>query len=311
MVSFLFWFWIVAPIIYFTNTWNSAYFPIVSAQTYTNTGQPYDTHEIVTNGLFDVEKYRNYSPVFVSVALALNYGLSFAAITSVITHTYLWYGRDIMKQLRASSKEEKDIHSRLMSRYRDIPHWWFGAIFAVCFVLGAVATMAYDTNMPFWAYLLAVIFPMTFILPLGILLAITNQQMYLNVASELIAGYIMPGRPVAVMIFKVYGTAVTKQALEFSSNLKLGHYIKIPPRIMILSQTIAMLISCTVSVAVQRWVLTNVEGVCQPGQKDGFVCPSSNVFAEASLLFGGVGPSRIFGAGQTYVRVLPTNTSTD
>lgn len=285
--------------------------PIVSSQTFTNTGQPYDTHEIVTNGIFDVEKYRNYSPVFISVALALNYGLSFAATTSAITHTYLWYGRDIMRQLRANTRDQRDIHSRLMSRYRDIPHWWFGAIFVACFTLGAIATLAYDTNMPFWAYLLAVIFPVIFILPLGILLAITGQYMFLNVVSELIGGYIIPGRPIAVMIFKVYATTVTKQALECSSNLKLGHYIKVPPRIMVLSQTIAITISCIVSVAVQRWMLTNIEDICQPGQKNGFVCPTSNVFAEASLLFGGIGPSRMFGAGQMYVRVLRINTSTD
>ena len=299
MVAFLFWFWFITPILYFTNTWSSAYFPIVSSQTFTNTGQPYDIMQIVTDGLFDVQKYRNYSPVFLSAALALNYALSFAAITAVITHTYLWYGRDILKQLRTNVKDEKDIHSRLMSRYSDIPHWWFGAIFVFTFILGAVTITVYDTNMPFWAYIFSIIFALIFILPLGILFAITNQLMSLNVPSELIAGYITPGRPIAVMIFKVYSVIVSKQALDFSGNMKLGHYIKVPPRIMFLAQTIATTISCFVVVFVQRWALTNIEGICQTGQKNGFVCPSSKVFAEASLLFGGVGPSRLFGAGQT------------
>lgn len=298
MVSFVFWFWLIVPIIYFTNTWNTAYFPIVSGQTYTNTGAPFDTHEVVTDGLFDLEKYRNYSPVFLTAASAINYALAFAALTAVVTHTYLWYGRDIMKQLRTSVRDEKDIHSRLMSRYRDIPHWWFVVVFIVSFVLGAVTIEVYDTKMPFWAFILPIILSLIFILPLGILLAVANQLLTLNVLSELIAGYVIPGRPVGVMIFKVYGTIMTKQSLDFSGNLKLGHYMKVPPRIMFLAQTVATTISCFAAVGVQRWALDHVEGICQPGQKNGFVCPTSTVFAEASLLYGGVGPSRLFGAGQ-------------
>jgi len=298
MVSFLFWFWLVVPIIYFTNTWNTAYFPISSSQTYTNTGAPFDPLEVVTNGLFDVEKYRNYSPVFLSATFIVNYCLSFASLTAVVTHTYLWYGRDIMKQFRTNVKDEKDIHTRLMSRYRDIPHWWFIVVFAISFILGAVTIEVYDTRMPFWAYILTIILALIFVLPLGILLAITNQQLTLNVFSELVAGYVIPGKPVAVMIFKVYGTIMTKQSLDFSGHLKLGHYMKVPPRIMFLAQTTATAVSCFVVVVVQRWALDSIEGICEPGQKNGFTCPSSKVFAEASLLYGGVGPSRLFGAGQ-------------
>lgn len=298
IVSATFWFWIIVPILYFTNTWNSAYFPIISSQTYTNTGTPYDILKVVTNGLFDVEKYRNYSPVFISASFAIGYALSFAALTAIITHTYLWYGRDIMKQFRNGVKDEKDIHSRLMSRYRDIPHWWFAVVFVISFVLGAVTIEVYDTKMPFWAYILSLVIPLIFVLPIGILLAITNQQVTLNVLAELIAGYVIPGRPIAVMIFKAYGYSVVRQAVEFSGYLKLGHYMKVPPRVMFLATVISTTISCFVVVAIQRWVLTHIDDVCQPDQKHGFICPSSKVFAEASVLFGGVGPSRIFGPGQ-------------
>ena len=298
LVSFLFWFWLVVPIIYFTNTWYSAYFPITSHQAYTNTGVPYNILAVVTDGLFDVEKYRNYSPVFLPASFVISYCLSFAALTAVVTHTYFWYGRDIMKQLRTSIKDEKDIHTRLMTRYRDIPHWWFAAVFVVAFVLGAVTIEVYDTKMPFWAYILALVLSLIFVLPLGILLAITNQQLFLNVFSELIAGYVIPGRPIAVMIFKVYGTIMTRQALDFSGHLKLGHYMKVPPRILFLAQTVATTICCFTVVIVQRWALNNIDGICKPGQKNGFICPGSNVFADASLLYGGVGPARLFGAGQ-------------
>ena len=38
--------------------------------------------------------------------------------------------------------------------------------------------------------------------------AITNQQIGLNVITELIVGYALPGRPVAMMIFKTFGYIV-------------------------------------------------------------------------------------------------------
>lgn len=54
----------------------------------------------------------------------------------------------------------------------------------------------------------------------------------MNIITEYIIGYAYPGRPVANMCFKVYGYISMVQALTFVSDLKLGHYMKIPPRIM-------------------------------------------------------------------------------
>ena len=40
--------------------------------------------------------------------------------------------------------------------------------------------------------------------------AITNQQIGLNVITELVAGYILPGKPLAMMIFKTFGYIVRR-----------------------------------------------------------------------------------------------------
>lgn len=78
--------------------------------------------------------------------------------------------------------------------------------------------------------------------------AITNQQVGLNVITELIIGYALPGRPIAMMMFKTWGYITMAQgkilhnlpnllsinysssALNFTSDFKLGHYMKVPPR---------------------------------------------------------------------------------
>jgi hypothetical protein len=67
-----------------------------------------------------------------------------------------------------------------------------------------------------------------YIIPIGMIQAITNQQVGLNVITELVIGYALPGRPIAMMMFKTWGYITMAQALTFTSDFKLGHYMKIP-----------------------------------------------------------------------------------
>jgi hypothetical protein len=49
---------------------------------------PYNATAIVTNGTFDAEKYRGYSPLYISAALCMTYGTSFAACAAAFVHTF-------------------------------------------------------------------------------------------------------------------------------------------------------------------------------------------------------------------------------
>lgn len=62
--------------------------PISSSGSYDRTGASYDVTKIITNGLFDEEKYRAYSPLFIPATFIISYGVQFAAITAVIVHTF-------------------------------------------------------------------------------------------------------------------------------------------------------------------------------------------------------------------------------
>jgi OPT family oligopeptide transporter len=112
----------------------------------------------------------------------------------------------------------------------------------------------------------------------------TNQQVGLNVITELIIGYILPGRPIAMMLFKTWGYITMMQALVFTGNFKLGHYMKIPHRPMCLCQIVATVVAGTVQLAVQTWMFSNIEDLCSPDQPDGFTCPSTIVFGTASMI---------------------------
>jgi hypothetical protein len=56
------------------------------------------------------------------------------------------------------------------------------------------------------------------------------------VITELVIGYLYPGKPLANVAFKTYGYISMAQALYFLNDFKLGHYMKIPPKSMFIVQ---------------------------------------------------------------------------
>ncbi|KAK7682527.1 hypothetical protein QCA50_014327 [Cerrena zonata] len=305
--SFVFFYWFITPILYYTNTWYAKFMPIVSVTSFDNSGKVYNVTEILTpQATLDIAKYESYSPLFLSTAFAMLYGLNFAATTATLTHVILFYRDQLWEQARRSLRAygNSDIHGRLMSVYDQVPDLWYIVIFIVAFIFGMVCIELWDSQMPVWGFLLALVIGFIFTVPIGIIQAVTNQPIGLNVITELIAGYILPGKPIAMMMFKTWGYLTAEQAVQFSSDFKLGHYMKIPPRSMFWAQTIATIVAGTVQLGVQTWMFANIDDICTPGQKDGFTCPGMEVFGTSSIIWGVIGPSRQFSRGQIYTGLL-------
>jgi OPT family oligopeptide transporter len=149
--------------------------------------------------------------------------------------------------------------------------------------------------------------------------AITNIQIGLNVFTEFIISYMLPGRPLAMMSFKTYGYISMYQGVIYAQDLKLGHYMKLPPRSLFFAQAIASLWSCVVQVAVLYWSFGNISNICDLKQSARFTwyvlyCSSplaittltlprsanGRVFFNASIIWGLIGPQRIFSSSGIY-----------
>lgn len=301
MIGVLTFFVFLAATLHYSGAWYSWYLPMSDSNTYDNTGKQYDVSRVLSPDYrLDEEAYKNYSPLFLSTTFALSYGLSFAAITSLIVYTYLHHGKTIWRQYKSSTTEKADIHMKLMRRYKEAPTWWYMSLFGLMLGLGFLTVLAWPTNMTWWAFLLAVFISFVFSLPIGIIQAVTNNQIGLNVLTEFVYGYIQPGRPLGLMIFKTFGYITMSQALTFVSDLKFGHYMKIPPRTMFMAQVVATTFSCFVQVFTLNYALNYIPGVCTPTQPEHFSCPGGKVFFSASVIWGLIGPARIFSPGQIY-----------
>lgn len=115
---------------------SSSCYRISSRISFDNTGAPYDVRKIINpDSRVNVEGYKVYSPLFLSTTFAMAYGLSFAAITATVTHTFLYFRKQIWIQARRSLNEQPDIHARLMARYAQVPEWWYGVVFGECWAI--------------------------------------------------------------------------------------------------------------------------------------------------------------------------------
>ena len=230
----------------------------------------------------------------------MSYGLAFAAIAAVIFHTILFHGQEIWIQARSIRGSLDDNHTKMMRKYKEVPWWWYGILLLVMTGMSFGTVCGWPTNLSWWALLVGLLISLAWTIPIGVIYATTNIHLGLNVFTEYIIGYMQPGRPLAMMLFKTYGYITMNQAHAFLADLKLGHYLKIPQRSMFFGQVIGTIWSCLVQLAVMEWALGHIKDICKEGQANNFTCPNGRVFFNASVIFGLIGPRRIFSTGALY-----------
>ena len=223
----------------YKNAFFSGYLPILSSSVFDNTAKPYDVKKILTPSYeFDQTAYDNYSKIYLPITYVLSYGVQFASLTALITHTACWHGHDIWQQTIKSFKPGEgrtsyqplptdtqaakssqnhhqshseidpesgaqasmageDVHNRLMRRYPDAPISWYLATFISMLAIGIFVVEYYRVHLPWYGLLLALSITAVLYIPVGIIMAITNQHSSLYLICQLICGVVFPGRPVA------------------------------------------------------------------------------------------------------------------
>ncbi|KAJ5221548.1 uncharacterized protein N7469_010435 [Penicillium citrinum] len=296
----------LSPILYYSNVWYSAYLPLLSSSTFDNTGGSYNISRVVDENLnFLEDRYKEYSPMYISMSYSLTYGLSFAAVTAIVVHTYLYNGSEIWARLKNARHGGEDIHRRLMHAYKEVPEWWYGALTLVTFGLGILTIRNWETELPVWGFVVVCFgLAVLLIVPEGLLQGTTNQRVFLNIITEMIAGYAWPGKPLANLMVKCYGYNAVKHGMDFAQDLKLGQYMKIPPRVLFFGQVYASILATATQTGVLRWMLGHINGLCEPSNKERFTCNGAKVMYQASIIWGSIGPQRMFQSGQVYNKLV-------
>ncbi|KAK3308463.1 OPT oligopeptide transporter protein-domain-containing protein [Chaetomium strumarium] len=314
---------------YYSNAFNTAYLPINSNRPFDHFGQAYNVSSIIDDrGIFDAEKYAAYSPPFLAAGNLIIYLFFFAVYTGTLTYGALYHRHEIMlgfreawksvkqwavrvARLRVSSRGSEaeddanllDVHNRLMLAYREVPEWWYMICLAIALGLGMAGIAAYPTSTTPLVVLYGIILCLIFVVPVGIIKAMTGVEVTLNVMAEFIGGVWVQGNAIAMCFFKSYGYVTCAHALSFTQDLKLAHYLKIPPRFTFWAQMVPTLVSTFISIGVLQYQ-AHIENICTKHAPFRFTCPGINTFFTAAVFWGTVGPRKMWGVGGQYAVTL-------
>ncbi|KAJ3306313.1 hypothetical protein HDU76_004835 [Blyttiomyces sp. JEL0837] len=277
--------------------------------------------------------YNSQKPIYITTYFALEYMASFIVFVAAIMHVVLWYGKDIWHRFRSAMRDldTSDVHARMMDVYPDVPDLWYIILLAVNLVLGIVVCQFGGFGLPWWGVILGLALAVVSIIPIGVIQAISGQQIGLNVMSEFMIGLILPGRIAAVMAFKTLSYMAMYQGLLLVADLKLGHYLKIPPRAMFISQLSITILAVILNILTSFIIYESfgridateakelgasayvVAGdktsgliwkLQSPTPPTGWNANNYNVFLNAGAIWGAIGPARFFGPGSPYVNTL-------
>ncbi|KAK4700336.1 hypothetical protein P7C70_g5914, partial [Phenoliferia sp. Uapishka_3] len=199
---------LVTPV-YFANKMYMAYLPINSADLFDRFGSNYNVSSVMSDDFsLNITAFEAYSPAYQSSGNAFAFLAYFALYPATLVHVGLYYRKELATAFRSlvsrkSIRESyQDSSNRLMKNYKEVPDWWFLAVTLISLALGLAYNEVYKTQLPAWAIFFCLALGAIFIIPCGIIQATTNSEVTLNVISEIIAGYTLPNRPVANLLFK-------------------------------------------------------------------------------------------------------------
>lgn len=293
--------------IYYSNMYNTAYLPINSSSAFTNNGTSYDVQSVITDHKLDHAKYQQYSPPFYTAGYILTVGANFAFYP--VYFLYIMFGqrktvfnayRDFYNGLRKGkgthSEDAMDVHTRMMSKYPDVPDWWFIFILLAALVLSIIFLEIYDLSTPVWLTFLLLGINLIFAVPLSFLSATTGTNLGLGSLIQVITGFLLPGNYNAYLYAQALGSwALAGYGDNLVQDLKLAFYCKLPPRAVFRSQIGTIIITCFVAVGTQVFVMDNVEGLCTSTQPQKFTCANDGApMYSNSLMWGVLGSNIMF-----------------
>ncbi|KAK9242757.1 OPT oligopeptide transporter protein-domain-containing protein [Lipomyces tetrasporus] len=293
---------IVLLILYYTNFQYTAYMPPNTSDIFDRYGEDYNLTRVLSNGLFDLEQYKEYSPPYVTAGYYMYLCASFAIYTLAFVYILLNEWRTFrdaivglyngLRNRKVSTYAQyKDSLSVMMREYQEVPDWWFLIILAVSFVVACVVMKCYPTTMPVWATVVIIIVAIVITIPVMLLYSYTGFFMSTNMLGTIIGGYMIPGNGVACVFTRALGFCVEDQAETYVGDQKLAHYAKLPPRAVFRGQFIGTVVQVFVTAGAMELAHT-VENFCSWNQGAKFTCAWSHSIYSGSLLFGVIGPDR-------------------
>ena len=185
-----------------------------------------------------------------------------------------------------------------------MPEWWYFLMLAFSIAGGIFGITGWETYVSPGVVFFGIALTLAFVVPTGIIAAMTGYEVTLNVLAEFIGGAFAEGNALAMNFFKAYGFVTCAHAIAFANDLKLAHSVKIPPRHTFMAQVIPTIVSTFVSTAVLGYQIRDTPDICTPHARNKMSCPGTHGFFTSAVLWGTLGPKKMFGNGGFYTMLM-------
>lgn len=252
--------YVLLPAIFATNTWHSQNFPFISQNLFFQNGTIYDQNLILTSdqslnktAYAEVgQPWQSGSTVIYNLGVNLSIGATFV-------HIGLWHGKELWAAFMDyfHGKTPADLHYQKMKIYKEVPLWWYGCITLGAFITAMVCAYTERSGLPWWALIIALLFA-AMILPFyGAMQAVAAWVPGITNLFQIFASALIPGSSQANMYFELYSSQSLIQAASMLSDLKLGQYTKLPPRVTFSVQVAGTVVGALLNYVIMQTVVRN------------------------------------------------------
>ncbi|CAG9936221.1 unnamed protein product [Clonostachys rosea f. rosea IK726] len=235
-------------------------------------GTTYPINDVLTSDAkFNETAYAEIGVPYVSTHVLWSMFFDYASYTSAISWMAIFGYKQIRSSLlkfheRATKKDAKiseqydDQLSILQRSYEEVPFLWFAILFGVSFIALVTIVATGNLYIPIWTYFVAVGTGAVVVVPLGWLYALSNFQLPIGTTNELLYGLMVNAvnghkNPTGASVYgSIAGNAWYRAQLNLQ-DMKIGHYMHIPPKAVFFSQVFGSFLGIPVNYAVIRWVL--------------------------------------------------------
>ncbi|GIJ90115.1 hypothetical protein Asppvi_009065 [Aspergillus pseudoviridinutans] len=302
---------------------------LMSNSLLTANGTKYPTLKLLTSDFrLNQTAYEEIGPMHMGLqnvwATFFSYAQVTASVAWIATFGYIQVKRNLLKMLRSRNKSSQtkgeginhQYHDRLnvlQRSYKEVPLWWYVALFMAGFIILLVSIGSGHLWIPIWTVFAGLGSAAALVLPFAFLYAISNYQLAVGNFNELIYGYMVHTKagenhrhPCGPSTYGAIAGDAWYRAQYMLQDQKIGHYMHIPPRTVFFSQVFGTLLGIPINYAVMRWVLSTKRDVLTGAKSDplhqwtGQSLISSNTLG---VQYAVIGPSEVF--KESEMRPLP------
>lgn len=298
-------------------------------------GTKYPTASIMNKDFsLNETAWEEHGPAYMGLQFAWSTFFNYTKLPSAFVWLTTFGGPAILSTLRKNMAARKarngakkqqtssspNIHHQYTDRlnvlqrsYKEVPGWWFVALFIAGFATLLAIVGSGHLFVPWWTVLVGVATGFIVVIPLGYLYAISNYQVAIGDFNELIYGYMVHTaaganhhHPCGPSVYGAIAGDAWYRAQYMLQDQRIGHYMHIPPRTVFFSQVFGSILGIPINYGVIRWVLNTKFDYLSGAKTDPLHQWTGQSLVSANTIgvqYAVIGPKRMFSASE--LRILP------